>query len=272
MEKYFYINTSSFLSFISVDQGSELREKPRALKVCLTPTPFASTFSRRRCGTCTLMPDLGMFPETLTNSRISSWISHPGECLSLWTTRLCWIQGQAVILFQPFSNNSHQRRLAGYHRASEVDRESSLGAGDPTTGSGEWFKLQVPAGWGPVEILQKAPGSSAFTFLIRSLFTLVSVSLKKPCHYLEQVPNGLGLTRESHTAGCVPTIFHVGPSAVFFSPVCLPPETPLVTLVSALLHGIWLVILDQLSSASVSENVGLTKLPLLKVWFILSSK
>lgn len=86
---------------------------------------------------------LECFPRLWQTKGFPSLISNPGECLStLWTTQLCWIQGQAVILFQPFSNNSRQQRLAGYHGASKEDRESSLGAWDPTTGSGEWFKLQ----------------------------------------------------------------------------------------------------------------------------------
>lgn len=74
-----------------------------------------------------------MFPEHLTNSRISKLILKPGQVSELplnWSAQLDPGE-QAVILFQPLLNNSHHGRLEGAHRASKAVRESCLGAGDP---------------------------------------------------------------------------------------------------------------------------------------------
>lgn len=99
-------------------------------------------------GNFTLKPGFGMFPESLKKEpRISKLNLKSGQVSELPVNH--WAQldpgEQAVILFQPFPNNSHQQRLEGDHRASKavgVGGMRSFSGARGTTSSGDRFKLQ----------------------------------------------------------------------------------------------------------------------------------
>lgn len=138
-------------------------------------------------GNFTLKPGFGMFPESLKKEpRISKLNLKSGQVSELPVNH--WAQldpgEQAVILFQPFPNNSHQQRLEGDHRASKavgVGGMRSFSGARGTTSSGDRFKLQqAPAFhwvWGPTGSLWKVPGMlSLLSPLTLSLYFIKSLT------------------------------------------------------------------------------------------------
>lgn len=80
-------------------------------------------------GNFALKPGFGKVPDSLKNPRISKLNLKSGQVSELPVNHSAQLDPgeQAVILFQPFPNNSHQRKLEGDHRASKAVGKWGLG-------------------------------------------------------------------------------------------------------------------------------------------------